>query len=434
MDFDHDRDLDFFLVNGFNVPGTTVEDHFNTRHNYLFLNPSVECAAAPAAAAVEGPGGIAMACDSVAAESAPESARRYVDASKAVAFASVKDSKGALAFDYDNDGDQDLLVAVTADRVLLYRNELGAHAPPGAFLKVAALTSFGSVSWSAVVEVYASSDTEVPMVRLVGGSSTHYQSQGEASAHFGLGALRRVHKVIVRFPRPSRAVVEVTDVAVNRLLHIYDSGRSFTVVYDDAAHGACQSTGEESLSPGEAPPPTKPQHASFSAESLAPGMGEEPCIARGLLCGEGNGSQAAAEAREEGGRPLLVAAVARQPHNAGLQYSASGEGNNLLHPKWGASGTLYRQMAAAYDNGVDEAALRGRPSARLASNELCGEVAGRPHFSRNNLSQLHVDWGQFLAHDMTLANPLGMTMLTDNTLPIAVPKGDLIFDLEDTGT
>lgn len=445
VDFDHDSDLDFFLVNGFNVPGTTVEDHFNTRYNYLFLNPSTECLHSPSASFVTGPNGLHMPCDSVTAQMAPDTARRYVDASKAVGFSSIKDSKGAFAFDYDNDGDQDILVAVTADRVLLYKNELGAHGPAGSFLKVVPLTSFGSVSWSAIVEIYMTKDTVAPLVRLIGGSSAHYQSQGESTAHFGLGYLQSVHKVIVRFPRPSRAVVEVTDVAVNRLLQVYDSGRSFSVAYDTTVHSSCDTAGGDksdssSPLPVESSAPVKvSHHNSFSVESLAPGAGDDPCIARGHLCTQydnnsrGNNSDRIKEKFDNSEETILTAGITNDPKSSTVQYSANGLGNNIAHPQWGASGTLYRQMPAAYDNGMDEAAMRGRPSARLASNELCAEVAGKPHFSRNNLSQLHVDWGQFLAHDMTLANPLGMTMLTDNTLPIAVPKGDIVFDLEDTG-
>lgn len=113
-------------------------------------------------------------------------------------------------------------------------------------------------------------------------------------------------------------------------------------------------------------------------------------------------------------------------------HQIDGWGNNVEYPSWGAPGTLLRLFEAAYEDGIEEPPQQGRSSARAISNALAEQVGDAP--SGAGLTAMFTDWGQFLSHDLTLANPLSASMTLENQFPITVPAGDLVFDLEATGT
>src|SRR5262245_121983 len=80
--------------------------------------------------------------------------------------------------------------------------------------------------------------------------------------------------------------------------------------------------------------------------------------------------------------------------------SLDGIGNNVLHARWGSSGSLYLRLApVTYADGRG-APVAGIPS-RYISNRIFNDV-GQNLFSENGVSQWGWVWGQFVDHDIGL--------------------------------
>lgn len=122
--------------------------------------------------------------------------------------------RGVSNFDYDNDGDQDIVFFPHNGQVKLFRNELSG--PDRNWLRIfldkgdapfVAPNGIGSV-----IKVTIGSRTL--MSRIDGGSN--YMSMSELSAHFGLGAA--THADLLRIEWTDGSVTELTDVAANQTL------------------------------------------------------------------------------------------------------------------------------------------------------------------------------------------------------------------------
>jgi heme peroxidase len=105
-----------------------------------------------------------------------------------------------------------------------------------------------------------------------------------------------------------------------------------------------------------------------------------------------------------------------------------GSNNNLAHPSWGAAGArlLRGASGAHYGDGISSLGGAGRPSPRAISNALIDQPF--PIFSSVGHSDYIWTWGQFLDHD------LGLTPGINESMPVPVPRGDLIFDPLGAGT
>ena len=102
--------------------------------------------------------------------------------------------RAATWADFDDDGDVDLLVVDTSGPPHLLRNEGGSG---NNWLKVDARVSGGSrTAIGARLTVTAGGRTQLQEVIGVNG----YLSQGDARAHFGLGAAEKADLVKVRWP------------------------------------------------------------------------------------------------------------------------------------------------------------------------------------------------------------------------------------------
>jgi hypothetical protein len=126
--------------------------------------------------------------------------------------------RGMLNFDYDNDGDQDLVIFSLNDSLVLYRNDLDLDAGNTSWLRVFLDTSatpglapngFGST-------VVATVDGVSQHRMIVGGA--HYLSHSELSAHFGLGSADTIDELRVEWN--NGAVTVLQDVAVDRTIVI----------------------------------------------------------------------------------------------------------------------------------------------------------------------------------------------------------------------
>ncbi len=120
--------------------------------------------------------------------------------------------RGSAVLDYDNDGRQDLLVTVLADRPLLLRNrDASGH-------QWLALDLEGTRSnrdgYGALVTLTAGDRTWKAEAMC----NTGFLVQSDPRVHFGLGTARRVDAIEIRWP--GGTVQRLTDQPVNRILKI----------------------------------------------------------------------------------------------------------------------------------------------------------------------------------------------------------------------
>ena len=149
-DFDNDGDLDLFVANG------CLNPYVEPNPDFYFEN-------------VNG---------------------RFVNKSAEKSMGDYGVSRGSVVLDYDNDGDEDLLVVnqfpvsesySNPSSTLLYRNE----SPPGNWLKVQ-LTGIDADKSGLGCRVEVTTG-KIKMIREIDGGSSH-ASQNSSIAHFGLGA------------------------------------------------------------------------------------------------------------------------------------------------------------------------------------------------------------------------------------------------------
>ncbi len=139
------------------------------------------------------------------------------------------DGRGLLYLDYDNDGDQDLVVTAHRDSLRLYRNDL---AGPSAnwlrlFLDTRADPTLAPHGFGA--RVIATVDGQQYHRYLDGCAG--YLTQSELSLHFGLGDAETVDELRVEWT--NGAVTTLTDVAVNETITV-KAGAQPTAVEDAA--------------------------------------------------------------------------------------------------------------------------------------------------------------------------------------------------------
>ncbi|MBO0939551.1 VCBS repeat-containing protein [Fibrella sp. HMF5335] len=187
-DFDHDGDLDLFVANG-------------------DLNPN---------------------CVPMADFYFDNNSGHFTDNARAMGLNDYGIGRGSVVFDYDNDGDLDLLVVnqkpvlsyPTASVTHLYRND-AAH---GNWLKVtlhgleAEMHGIGSR-----IEVVAGGRH---MIREIDGGASSHISQSSTIAHFGLGAATVVDSIIVTWTGGNRQVL--TNQKINALLTITEVPKAHT--------------------------------------------------------------------------------------------------------------------------------------------------------------------------------------------------------------
>jgi len=147
VDFDHNGWLDLIETNGFNGQGSGFPVH----QSYLYLNHG----------------------DLEFVEAALETGLEHFD-----------QGRGLATFDYDNDGDRDVLIFTNEQDLTLFRNDL--EGPNAGSLRVALDTSKrpGLAPDGFGTRLVLSADG-IEQIRALDGHPTHL-SQSELAAHFGL--------------------------------------------------------------------------------------------------------------------------------------------------------------------------------------------------------------------------------------------------------
>jgi enediyne biosynthesis protein E4 len=179
-DFDHDGDVDLFVANG-------------------DLNPN---------------------CVPMADFYFENLGDKFEDHARAIGLADYGEGRGSVTFDYDNDGDLDLLV-VNQEPVLsypvpsftrLYRND----STSGNWIKIA-LKGIEAESHGigSKIEVEAGGRK---MIREIDGGGSSHISQNSVIAHFGLGNALKIDKITVYWTGGNKQII--TGSAINQLLTI----------------------------------------------------------------------------------------------------------------------------------------------------------------------------------------------------------------------
>lgn len=177
-DFDHDGDVDLFVANG-------------------DLNPN---------------------CVAMADFYFENLGNKFQDNAQAVGLADYGIGRGSVTFDYDNDGDLDLLV-VNQEPVLdypvpsftrIYRND----STQGNWIKIALKgVQAESHGIGSKIELEAGGKK---MIREIDGGGSSHISQNSVIAHFGLGNAPKIDKITVYWTGGNKQTI--TGVAVNQLI------------------------------------------------------------------------------------------------------------------------------------------------------------------------------------------------------------------------
>ena len=109
--------------------------------------------------------------------------------------------------------------------------------------------------------------------------------------------------------------------------------------------------------------------------------------------------------------------------------SYDGTGNNLTNTELGSTDEqLLRVAKADYEDGVSSPAGSDRANPRTISNALAAQETTEP--SDRDLSAFVYVWGQFIDHDISLTTS---PSTGKESLSIAIPAGDAIFDADGSG-
>ena len=192
-DFDNDGWLDIAETNGWHESNGLNEPEWQVDRCRLFLN---------------------------------EHGEGFTDIAEACGIDHMGMGRGMIAFDADNDGDQDLLVTTFSGEIAFYRNDPprpSDGAPTNSIrleLDTSLLSCLAPDGYGSRIEIaWTDPDSGEPqeamaLINTLGG----YLTQSDTAAHFGLGAASTIDRIRVLWN--NGAVTEVTDVEANQSLTV----------------------------------------------------------------------------------------------------------------------------------------------------------------------------------------------------------------------
>lgn len=439
IDFNNDGFLDVIETSGIDFPTTTTDDYFRANTLHLWKNLGA------------GHNG------------------ETVEVSASYGLNGTGQGRGLLKWDYDDDGDEDIVVCNNIGAPFFYQNH---QREPNNWIRIRVvqrcLRDGDRLCESLGARVQVTVGNNHTQTQEIG-SSTHFLGQSSLSAHFGLG--RDSGNVTVRVTWTSAPLqVTYTDVPPNTRLRVIkpslsDSGKTFQYstldkcfslklvkINKQLSHATVSINPDNKTIKFQVHPDMNPEDLDLQKFSYTVGLEPSPMnqpLTANTTCyiifsnhrNESSSSECHLD-RNTGPMP----SVTDSRRLDGVYY-------NEKHVWWGAAmEDVTRDLPAMYADGIampagtctpeerqsgncryaDAVSGFGshRPSPRTISNELFRQI--EPKISTRRLSDLHSHFGQFLSHDTDFSSPLPRYefegQLTDVWLPIKVPKGDVHFD------
>lgn len=149
----------------------------------------------------------------------------FTESAAAAGLVFAQKGRAVMRFDYDNDGDQDIVIVRNNGPLALFRNDV-THGADAHWLRVF-LDSNGApgIAPDGIGAVVRATADGVTRMRVID-AGVSYLATSEFSAHFGLGSATTIESLTVTWP--NGVVQTLTDVAVDQRL---------TVTYTPAACG-----------------------------------------------------------------------------------------------------------------------------------------------------------------------------------------------------
>ncbi|MCB1120709.1 MAG: VCBS repeat-containing protein, partial [Verrucomicrobiae bacterium] len=141
----------------------------------------------------------------------------FIDVSESMGITDNGPGKALVVFDYDNDGDQDVFIANTQSKPILYRND---SVNDNVWLRVNLIgRSSNLMGLGARMYLKASESSVLKYHQVIGGSN--FLGQTEMTAHFGLGAgIDEVDSLKIEWP--SGVSQELHSIPVNQDLYVFE--------------------------------------------------------------------------------------------------------------------------------------------------------------------------------------------------------------------
>lgn len=203
-DFNNDAWPDLFHVNGFDLEAP-IAPHLGHPAVYFKLrNAMREFAGTPSRLFISNRKG------------------QFTESSAEWGITDTKSGRGAVCFDYDRDGDVDILVSNHQDGPLLYRNNARSQ-PNTNFINIA-LKGLGKNTRAVGAQVYVTAKGITQLKEISAGGG--FLTSSPPEAHFGLGDAEMIDEIKVVWPRPNRFSSVVRNVPVNQFLEIDQAEKS----------------------------------------------------------------------------------------------------------------------------------------------------------------------------------------------------------------
>lgn len=138
----------------------------------------------------------------------------FIDVATESGFIHNLEGRGLLNFDYDKDGDQDILITSNNDQLKLFRNDLVSTQSHWLQVRLDTHTqpALAPNGIGARVEITIGDSTYVQLI----GACSNFLSQSEMSAHFGLGTASIVD--VVRVIWPNGQSTSASHLAANQII------------------------------------------------------------------------------------------------------------------------------------------------------------------------------------------------------------------------
>ena len=198
-DFNNDQWPDIFHVNGFDLDSELRKHLGKTPHAYMKLKRSMrEFENTPSKLFISNQDGT------------------FTEKGTELGITDTLSGRGVACFDYDRDGDVDILVSNHQDRLLLYKNNASASANNG-FINLT-LKGLGKNTQAIGAKVYVTANgiTQLQEVRAGG----NFISSSPTELHFGLADADIINKIRIVWPGPDRSESIHTDIPINKFYTI----------------------------------------------------------------------------------------------------------------------------------------------------------------------------------------------------------------------